>query len=109
MKKLPTTILKDYKMPIEIVKLITGEEIISETVDKEDTMLALKKPCVIQLMPSRENPEQPMMGLFPYAVYVEDHIVEVSKSQVLWRARPVKELYNQYNNVFGTGIQLAGL
>lgn len=104
-----TDTLKDYKMTIEVIKLMTGEEIVADTFDTATKMLTLKKPCIIQLVPSRQNPEQTMMGLFPYAAYVEDHTVEVEKTQIVWRAKPVKELYNQYNNVFGTGIQLAGV
>jgi hypothetical protein len=96
-------------MAIEIVKLITGEEVVADTFDAATITLTLKKPCIIQLVPSRQNPEQTMMGLFPYAAYTEDHEIEIQKSQIVWRAKPVKELYNQYNSVFGSGIQLAGV
>jgi hypothetical protein len=50
-----------------------------------------------------------MMGMFPYAAYTEDHSIEVDRARVVWSAKPVKELYNQYNSAFGSGIQLAGL
>jgi hypothetical protein len=92
---------------IKIVKLITGEELIAD-VTGTDT-LTLSKPCVLQMVPSRTNPEQPMMGMFPYASYAEDHTIVVKESSVLWQANPVKELYNQYNSAFGSGLQLAGL
>lgn len=96
-------------MAIEIVKLITGEEIVSDTFETGTINLVLKKPCIIQLVPSRENPGQTMMGLFPYAAYTESHEVEIAKASIVWRAKPVKELYNQYNSAFGSGIQLAGV
>jgi len=93
---------------IKIVKLITGEELIAD-VTGGDITLTLSKPCVLQMVPSRQNPDQPMMGMFPYAPYTEDHSIDVDVVKIVWDANPVKELYNQYNSAFGSGIQLAGL
>ena len=93
---------------IKIVKLITGEELIAD-VTGGDITLTLSKPCVLQMVPSRQNPDQPMMGMFPYAPYTEDHSIDVDIDKIVWDANPVKELYNQYNSAFGSGIQLAGL
>jgi hypothetical protein len=93
---------------IKIVKLITGEELIAD-VTGGDISMTLSKPCVLQMVPSRQNPEQPMMGMFPYAAYTQDHSIDVDVDKIVWDATPVKELYNQYNSAFGSGIQLAGL
>jgi hypothetical protein len=93
---------------IKIVKLITGEELIADVTGGGVTM-TLSKPCVLQMVPSRQNPDQPMMGMFPYAPYTEDHSIDVDVDKIVWDANPVKELYNQYNSAFGSGIQLAGL
>lgn len=93
---------------IQIVKLITGEEIIGEVTDLTSKFV-VKNPCVLQMVPSRNNPEQVGMALAPIAMHVENHTVTVKVEHVLWAVTPVKELYNQYNSVFGTGIQLATL
>ena len=93
---------------IKIVKLITGEELIAD-VTANGISMTLSKPCVLQVVPSRQNPDQPMMGMFPYAPYTEDHTIDVDVEKIVWDAKPVKELYNQYNSAFGSGIQLAGL
>lgn len=93
---------------ILVIKLATGEELIGE-VDMSDKVTTVKKPCAMQWMPSRSNPEQPMMGLIPYAAYVEGHTVTIKNEQIVWSGKPITALYNQYNSVFGTGIQLAGL
>jgi hypothetical protein len=92
---------------IKIVKLITGEELIADVTGSE--ILTLSKPCSLQMVPSRQNPDQPMMGMFPYAAYTEGHCIDVDIDKIVWDATPVKELYNQYNSAFGSGIQLAGL
>ena len=93
---------------IKIVKLITGEELIAD-VTADGITMTLRKPCALQMVPSRQNPDQPMMGMFPYAAYTEDHYIDVDIDKIVWDATPVKELYNQYNSAFGSGIQLAGL
>ena len=93
---------------IKIVKLITGEELIADVTGDGITM-TLSKPCALQIVPSRQNPDQPSMGMFPYAAYTEDHCIDVDIDKIVWDAKPIKELYNQYNSVFGSGIQLTGL
>ena len=93
---------------IKIVKLVTGEELIADVTVNSITM-TLSKPCSLQMVPSRQNPDQPMMGMFPYAAYTEDHSIDVDINNIIWTANPIKELYNQYNSAFGSGIQLTSL
>lgn len=88
---------------IKILKLVTGEELIATVKENNDGLL-LDKPCVLQMVPSRADPQQPQMALIPYAAYTVDHAVTVSKSSVVWTEEPVKELYNQYNTIFGSGL-----
>lgn len=90
---------------IKIVKLVTGEELIADT-NVDHNGITLKQPCAIQLMPGRAE-GQTMMGLIPYASYTEDFQVTVSLDKVIWQEKPSKEIYNQYNSAFGSGIQLS--
>jgi hypothetical protein len=90
---------------IKIVKLITGEELIAD-VTTDHIGITLKQPCAIQLMPGRSE-GQTMMGLIPYASYTEDFKVTVELDKVIWQEKPSKDIYNQYNSAFGSGIQLA--
>lgn len=91
---------------IQVLKLQTGEEVIGD-VTETSTGYQVKKPCQLQWMPSRNNPEMPMMALVPYAIHVEGHEIEINSSVVVWKAKPVKDLYNQYNSAFGSGIVVA--
>lgn len=93
---------------IKIVKLVTGEELIADT-EVDHNGITLKQPCAIQLMPSRGDPSQTMMGLIPYASYTEDFKVTIHLDKVIWQEKPSKEIYNQYNSAFGSGIQLASI
>ena len=91
---------------IKILKLITGEEIIGD-VTRSDNIFQVKKPCALQFVPSRSNPEQPAMGMFPYAAFVADHKINIKVEHVIFEEEPLKELYNQYNSVFGNGLVVA--
>lgn len=91
---------------IKIVKLSTGEELIGEIVG-EDSTLDIKNPCALQLMPSRTDPTKATMGMFPYAQHLKNSVIEVSLDHIIHMGEPVEELYNQYNSIFGSGIQLA--
>jgi hypothetical protein len=93
---------------IKIVKLVTGEELIADT-ESDHNSITLNQPCAIQLIPNRGDPSQTMMGLIPYASYTEDFKVTISLDKVIWQEKPSKEIYNQYNSAFGSGIQLAGM
>lgn len=92
---------------IKIIKLVTGEELVGDVTVNETSAL-IKQPCALQLMPS-PNSDQPMMAMIPYAVYTEDHAVDVDIDKIVWMEKPATEMYNQYNRIYGSGIQLAGL
>ena len=94
---------------VEIIKLVSGEEIIATTKNLDNGIVELDKPCVIQIVPSRANPDQPAMALLPYAVYTEKHRIKISAKDIVWREEPLKELYNQYSSAFGSGIQFASV
>lgn len=92
---------------IQIVKLVTGEELVGEVV--LDDKVTIKDPCMLQMVPSRGNPDQAAMALIPIAMHIESKSITVKEEHVVWMAKPIKELYNQYNSAFGSGIQLAGM
>lgn len=91
---------------IKILKLVTGEEIIGDIdeIANQLNQVKLAKPCILQFVPSRSNPEQVSMGLIPYAPYAKDHTVYVDEDAIIWQQEPVDELRNQYNSIFGSGI-----
>jgi hypothetical protein len=88
---------------IKIVKLVTGEELIGD-ITEQGSRFVIKHPCLLQLVPSRSNQNEPTMAMFPYAVNTKEHEISVNSTFVIWNSEPVKELYNQYNSVFGSGI-----
>ena len=107
MKKLLITLWKPYM--IKILKLVTGEELLGDADEfaNKQNQITLVKPCILQLVPSRSNPEQVGMALIPYATYAKDHTILIDKDSIVWEQEPVDEVRNQYNSIFGSGIVLA--
>ena len=58
------------------------------------------------LISSKSTPDQHSMALIPYAAYAKDHKIEIEKRQVVWEAELEDDVLNQYNALFGTGIQI---
>lgn len=90
---------------IKILKLTTGEEIIGD-VTGGDT-ITINRPCVLQMVPTSSNPNKIMMALIPYVEHVKSSSLDISLDHIVWEGEPIEELYNQYNSIYGTGIQLA--
>ncbi len=66
----------------------------------------IKKPVQVIVQPTKEGP---MMGFAPFLDYAEEFVsgIELNKCDVLCVTTPGRELENQYNQVFGSGIQIA--
>lgn len=88
------------------MKIITGEEVIGEITDLKDDKLKVEQPCAIAILPAQSTMEQHRMGLIPYAGYTKNHELVIDKRSIVWEAEPAEELYNNYNKIFGSGIQL---
>ena len=90
---------------IKILKLVTGEEIIGE-LNYTETKIEVTRPCAVMLISSKSTPDQHSMALIPYAGYTKDHIIHIDKRSIVWNAELQDDVYNQYNAIFGTGIQI---
>ena len=66
----------------------------------------IKQPVQVVVQPTKEGP---MMGFAPFLDYAEEFSsgIEINKCDVLCVTTPSRELANQYNQVFGSGIQIA--
>jgi len=75
-------------------------------VKEDDTHVTIKELVQVYIQQSKDGP---MMGFAPFLDYAEEFKtgVEFSKADILTTTSPVVELENQYNQVFGAGIQIA--
>lgn len=94
-------------MSVQCVKLITGEELIGEIPDnRNDSILKIKDPVGIHLIPNQSG--QVNLALLPWLPYAEDHTFVISKDNiVVMPFTPSVDLLNRYNQMFGSGIQIA--
>ena len=80
----------------------TDEELSNKLFDS----FKIKQPVQVIVQPTKEGP---MMGFSPFLDYTEEFNlgIEINKLDVLCVTTPSRELENQYNQVFGSGIQIA--
>jgi hypothetical protein len=75
---------------------------VTETTDG----FTIKEPVQVIMQPSKEGP---MMAFAPFLDYAEEFRtgIPINRQDVLCVTSPMRELENQYNQVFGSGIQIA--
>jgi len=87
-------------MKVKIIKLITGEELLAEVVG-DDTMVRVKNPVRIVVMPNKIDPKTPNIGFAPWAEFSDDKEFALDKSHIVAIMTPIKEFVNQYSSMFG--------
>jgi hypothetical protein len=91
-------------MTVKVYKLINGEEIIGEVFNSPMMdPIELKSPAQIVL----QRTEQGMgVAIAPYMPYASGNI-KLHKHAVASECEPDVNLVNEYNKIFGSGIQIA--
>jgi hypothetical protein len=88
---------------IKVWKLISGEELIAEQVEHSAESIELKSPATI-IMQQTENGVG--LALMPYMPYADGNIT-LMKNSIASVGEPSQKMVNEYNRLFGTGIQIA--
>jgi hypothetical protein len=96
-------------MSIKIIKLVTGEELIGELVTSQHNLdgsvdYELKDVAIVQMVPTQTGLG---LSLFPFAPYTEDKTHIFKGRHVIIAMDPGVDLINNYNKMFGSGIQIA--
>lgn len=85
---------------IKLIRLITGEEILAEVVVDSGYKLTIKNPLRVVVVPSKSSPNNPTVGLAPWAEFSDDESFTIDLDKILVIMNPVKEFVSQYNSVF---------
>lgn len=80
---------------IKLLKLSTGEDVVSDIERTVDGHYVLKKPH--RLVLSREG-----LGSMPLCPFAKTETYEISQSHVLWEAEPEDEIRNSYAAAIGS-------
>lgn len=95
-------------MNVKLLTLKTNHTLMGEV---EETPLAykIKKPVQVINIPPRNQNDQGGIAFSSFVEFAEEFSTgfEIQKDDVLFLSTPVTELINQYNHVFGSGIQIA--
>jgi hypothetical protein len=93
-------------MSIKLVTFKTNQTLIGEVDCTKDNEVVIKQPVQVIMQPSKDGP---MMGFAPFLDYAEEFKsgIKLSMDSILVITTPVRELENQYNQIFGSGIQIA--
>lgn len=92
-------------MSIKLITFKTNQTILGDVEYHNETYL-VKKPVQVILQPTKEGP---MMGFSPFLDFCLEFStgIKIASSDVLTVTTPLIDLENQYNQVFGSGIQIA--
>jgi len=95
-------------MTIKLVTFKTNHTILAEVDCTKSDELVLKEPVQVIMQPTKEGP---MMAFAPFLEYCEEFNtgIKITMDNVLCITTPSRELVNQYNKVFGSGIQIASV
>lgn len=92
---------------IRLITFKTNHTLLGD-VEEHPYFFIIKEPVQVVMQPSKDGP---MMGFVPFVEYCEEFTtgIQISKEDVLFASTPVKELVNSYNQMFGSGIQIASM
>ena len=91
---------------IKLVTFKTNQTIMGEVVNTTSGDIVIKKPVQVA---SQVTKDGPMIGFIPYLEYSLEFEtgITLQSTDILTVNSPVRELENQYNQMFGSGIQIA--
>lgn len=90
---------------IKCVTLKTAQTIMGD-IDERETIVKIKKPVQVIVQPGKDG--SPMMAFAPFLEFTTefDTGVTFNQTDLLCITTPVRELENQYNKMFGVGIEI---
>lgn len=93
---------------VKIILLKNGKNIIAELIEDENMpgAIVVKCPIEVVLIPQQNNVG---LAFFPFLDFSEefDKGIVFSPNDIYTIVTPKTELYNRYNEIFGSGIQIA--
>ena len=83
---------------IKILRLTSGEQLISKVTEKMEGGYTLKNPAM--LVPAGQG----QLGLAPWMPYADTDNLEIPEREVSFVVDPVTDLANEYSQAFGSGL-----
>ena len=96
-------------MSIKLVTFKTNQTLMAEVDCTKENEVIMKQPVQVIVQPTKDGP---MMGFAPFLEFAEEFKtpgIKISMTDVLCITSPQRELENKYNEMFGSGIQIASV
>lgn len=88
---------------IVVFKITSGEEVIGEVFNPYDSHYDIKNPAVVMMQRTEQGVG---IALMPYLPYCDGNI-SFYKQALVAVGEPSQNMINEYNRIFGAGIQVA--
>jgi len=92
---------------IKCLKLISGEEVIGNLVVSKEGSVELKDVAAVMMMPSQSGNGSVSLGLMPFLPYADTKSIVFARASIVVEFDPNLDMINNYNRMFGSGIQIA--
>jgi hypothetical protein len=92
-------------MNILAMKLITGEEVLSEIESQSETEFVLVNPVGIAVVRGKDG--QPNVGFAPFPIHGEQKTgstIALAKKHIVYYYTPAEDFITNYKQIFGSGI-----
>lgn len=92
-------------MTTKLVTLKTNHTLLAD-IEETNDVIKLKEPVQVVTQPTKEGP---MLAFVPFVEYAEEFRTGmiITRDSVLTINTPVREVLNQYNQLFGSGLTIA--
>jgi hypothetical protein len=92
-------------MTVKLVTLKTNHTLLAD-IEEGGDLISMKNPVQVVTQPTKEGP---MIAFVPFVEYAEEFKtgMNIPRDSVLTVNTPVRELLNQYNQMFGSGLTIA--
>jgi len=95
-------------MTIKLVTFKTNHTIMGDVTESTST-ITIKQPVQVVSVPPRSATDPGSVAFSPFLEYADEFKTgfTIKNEDILITSTPVRELENQYNQIFGSGIQIA--
>jgi hypothetical protein len=89
-------------MNIKLLRLVTGEDVLTEILDAGDVAYKIKNPLIVYIRPTETG--VPTVGMSQWIPYSADKEFTVKHDKIVVTSNPAEDLRTQYDRVYGAGI-----
>lgn len=93
---------------IKCFQLVTGHDIIGDATE-DGPVWIIKEPAAVHLVPNQNQTSTFGIAMIPFMPYAEGSKITVKKEAIAIELDPTVEMRNNYNKMFGSGIQIANV